>query len=39
MLIFFIGMVIGGIVGMFAACLCVAAGQADKRKNCTDSDK
>ena len=36
---FIIGLIIGGIVGMFAMCLCVAAGHADKRKNRTGSEK
>ena len=39
MLGFLIGFVIGGAIGMFTTCLCVAAGQADKRKNCTGLDK
>ncbi|MBS6316214.1 MAG: DUF3789 domain-containing protein [Oscillospiraceae bacterium] len=39
MLGFIIGLIIGGVVGMFAMCLCVAAGHADKRKNCTGSEK
>ncbi|MFR7867994.1 DUF3789 domain-containing protein [Ruminococcus bicirculans (ex Wegman et al. 2014)] len=36
---FIIGLIIGGTVGVFAMALCIAAGQADKRENCTDSDK
>ena len=39
MLGFIIGLIIGGTVGVFAMDLCIAAGQADKRENCTDSDK
>lgn len=39
MLGFLIGLVIGGAVGVLTTCLCVAAGQANKRKNCTGSDK
>ncbi|MEI2988505.1 MAG: DUF3789 domain-containing protein [Oscillospiraceae bacterium] len=39
MLGFFIGLIIGGTVGLFVMCLCTAAGQSDKRENCTDSDK
>lgn len=36
---FLIGLFVGGTVGVFAMALCIAAGQADKRENCTDSDK
>ncbi|MCI8777336.1 MAG: DUF3789 domain-containing protein [Oscillospiraceae bacterium] len=39
MLGFFIGLIIGGTVGMFVMCLCAAARQSAKRENCTDSDK
>ena len=39
MLGFIIGLIIGGTVGVFAMALCITAGQADKRENCTDSDK
>ena len=39
MLGFIIGLIIGGTVGVFAMALCINAGQADKRENCTDSDK
>lgn len=37
MLGFFIGLIIGGTVGMFVMCLCTAAGQADKCRNRTDT--
>ena len=30
MLSFILGCIFGGTVGMFAACLCAAAGQADR---------
>lgn len=36
MLGFFIGLIIGGTVGMFVMCLCTAAGQAEKSENHTD---
>ena len=36
---FIIGLIIGGTVGVFAMALCITAGQADKRENCTDWDK
>lgn len=39
MLGFIIELIIGGTVGVFAMALCITAGQADKRENCTDSDK
>ena len=39
MLGFIIGLIIGGTAGVFTMALCTAAGQADKRENCTDSDK
>ena len=35
---FILGIFFGGIVGVFAMCLCQAAGQAD-RMNCTDHDE
>ena len=35
---FILGTFFGGIVGVFAMCLCKAAGQAD-RMNCTDHDE
>ncbi len=35
---FIFGTFFGGIVGIFAMCLCQAAGQAD-RMNCTDHDE
>lgn len=39
MLGFIIRIFIDGIIGVFTMALCTAAGQADKRENCTDSDK
>lgn len=36
---FLIGCVVGGTVGMTVICLCVAAGQADKEMNLTDSEQ
>lgn len=36
---FMIGLFIGGLTGVFVMCLCIVAGQADKRKNCTGKDK
>ena len=36
---FFIGLFVGAFIGITVMCLCTAAGQADKRENCTDSDK
>lgn len=36
---FIIGLFIGGLTGVFTMCMCTAAGQADKRKNCTGKDK
>ena len=36
---FIFGTFFGSIVGMTATCLCVAAGQADRRMNCTDSEE
>lgn len=33
---FFIGLVVGGVVGMFAMCLCKAASDADRCMNQTD---
>ena len=35
---FLIGCMVGGTVGVTAACLCVAAGQADRAMNRTDSE-
>ncbi len=37
MLGFFIGLIIGGTAGMFVMCLGIAAGQAEKCENHTDS--
>ena len=39
MLGFIIGLIIGGTGGVLAMALGIAAGQADKRENCTDLDK
>ena len=36
---FILGSLLGGMVGMFAACLCVATGRADRWMNCTSSEK
>jgi len=36
---FLIGLVVGGTAGVLAMCLCVAAGQVDKSKNCTGSNE
>ena len=36
---FFIGLFVGAFISITVMCLCTAAGQADKRENCTDSDK
>ena len=30
MLMFFAGLLVGGAIGVFAVCLCVAAGDADR---------
>lgn len=38
MIWFILGTFFGGIVGVFAMCLCQAAGQADEM-NCTDHDE
>ena len=35
-LTFFAGLLLGGILGVFAMCLCVAAGNADRRMEGTD---
>ena len=39
MLGFVIGLFVGGTVGVTIMSLCIAAGQADKRENCTDLDR
>ena len=39
MLGFIIGLLAGGTAGAITMCLCTAAGQADKRENCTGLDK
>ncbi len=39
MLGFVIGLFVGGTVGVTTMSLCIAAGQADERENCTDSDR
>lgn len=36
---FLIGCIIGGTVGITAACLCVAAAQADREINRTNSER
>lgn len=37
MLGFILGSIFGGTAGMFVMCLCIAAGQAEKCENHTDS--
>ena len=39
MLGFIIGIFIGGIIGVFAICLCKAASEADKCMDSTDSEE
>lgn len=39
MINFFIGCLVGSTIGIFAMCLCTAAGQADKRENYTDKNR
>lgn len=36
MLGFVIGLFVGGTVGVFTMAMCIVAGEADKRENCTD---
>ncbi|MCM1270240.1 MAG: DUF3789 domain-containing protein [Ruminococcus flavefaciens] len=36
---FILGCFTGGIIGVFAMCLCQAAGQADRELNCTEFDE
>ena len=36
---FIFGTFLGGIVGMTTTCLCVSAGQADSRMNCTNPEE
>lgn len=36
---FLIGCVVGGTIGVVAMCCCVAAKEADKGLDCTDSDE
>ena len=36
---FIIGSMIGGTIGLFAACLCTAAKQADDGMKCTNAEK
>ncbi len=33
---FILGSMFGGTIGVFAACLCAAAAQADREMGCTD---
>lgn len=33
---FIIGSMVGGTIGVFATCLCVAAGRADRGMDCTN---
>ena len=37
MIAFLLGTLFGGSVGLVAACLCIATGQADREMNCTNS--
>ena len=39
MLVFILGLMVGGTTGVAAMCLCKAASDADKCMNITDSDK
>lgn len=39
MLGFIIGLFVGGTIGVFAMCLCRAAGQADESENYTGSEE
>ncbi len=39
MLGFIAGLMVGGTAGVFTMCLCIAASDADKCMNITDSDK
>lgn len=39
MIEFILGSMFGGAIGVFAACLCAAAGQADREMGCTDSEE
>lgn len=36
---FFSGMMVGGIIGVLAMCLCTAASRADRWMNLTDLDE
>ena len=36
---FIIGCIVGGTVGVFAMCCCIAGKEADKHIDYTDSDK
>lgn len=38
MIIFLLGTMFGSMIGIFAMCLCTAAGQADREMNCTESE-
>ena len=38
MLAFFLGLLVGGVVGVAAMCLCIAAGDADRRMERSDRD-
>lgn len=39
MMQFLSGMMVGGIIGVPAMCLCTAASRADRRMNLTDPDE
>lgn len=36
---FIVGCMVGGTIGIFTMCLCIAASDADKCMDSTDSDK
>ena len=38
MLVFILGLMVGGTTGVFAMCLCRAASEADRCMNITDSE-
>ena len=39
MITFLLGTLFGGTVGLVAACLCIAAGRADREMNYTNSEE
>ena len=38
MLTFFLGMMVGGVLGVVTMCLCIAAGSADRRMERSERD-